>query len=738
MVTTNPSKIAVPYPRLDPERTRTAGRTAIASVISLCIVLIYRFPEGYWALITCIVMTQASVGASIDKGVLRVIGTVTACIIGVVWLAPLNQNPFPFLLVTFAIISVSAYLGSGSVYPYAFVIGGVTVVMVAVLGFESQNAAVSKGLARSGEIVVGVLVSWFCAFAFWPRRASEQLDESIRGTLSGTARAFDEAVDGIFAGTPPAAGYLANLEDIGQRIRGQLALIPAAAREGGKHRTRAPADRRLAVQLERLRATLLPLAEPMGELPNPFFEATAPELRHLVERIQEAWRRTVADAGRADCEAALAAIQPARHDVERRVEELRRAGATSHATARQVVGFHGFLGTLREIESSLHTVSRRGEEESESPTPSLRERFWGFSLDQPRRRYAIKTGLAVCFAVTILNVLQWESSVSAMISTFIVAQLTIGGSVRKGMLRMSGAFLGGALALFVILVITPNTSSLPPFALVIFVVMFFCAYAYTGPETSAYAGLQTGLAFVIVLVAGAKQETSLMPGIYRLVGVMLGTAISIGVETVLWPSHAYIDLRDRIRQTLVGSGTLFRELSVGLRGAPPPADDWWRRARATRSRITAFWQILGEALLEGKEAREAIAFDLPVAGATEEMMHRIARLAVRFDRPVNPMLRDLVGDALDDILDGLERTLDRLPNYLDGNAPDEDIYAAGDALRESSLRLLDALEKARTDRRTLDLPESEVSFFVGLLDAVVRIAQGVSVVCGTLARGPRT
>lgn len=720
---------------LDPDRARTAGRTAIASVISLCIVLIYRFPEGYWALITCIVMTQASVGGSIDKGLLRVVGTVAACTLAVVWLAPLNQNPLPFLLLTFAIITVSAYLGSGSVYPYAFVIGGVTLVMVAVLGFESQNAAAAKGLARSGEIVVGVVISWFCAFAFWPRLASEQLASSVDTCIARTARCFDSAMDALLSGERPPQGYLPELESIGVAIRTQLSLIPAAAREGRVHRRRAGAGRRLAIHLERLRATLLPLSAPIGPLPNRLVTLTRPELEDLVAAVRRAWSFVLEAPDSPECEAALREIRPVRHAIEARVETLRQEGATTEATAAEVIGFHGTLGTLRELENSLNAIARRGDDPDEPTARPLRERMAAFTLDPPRRLYALKTGIAVCLAVLILNVLQWDSSISAMVTTFIVAQLSIGGSVRKAMLRLGGAFLGGTLALLVILLIVPYITSLQAFAVVIGIVMFFCAYAYTGPEQTAYAGLQTALAFVIVLVAGPKQEISIMPGVYRLVGVMLGTVISIGVETVLWPSHAFIDLRDRIRQSLEGGGALFRDLSVGLRGAPPPESEWFQRAHEVSARITSFWQVLGEALLEGREARDAVAYELPIAGATEEMMHRIARLAVRFDHPVNQELRDLVGAPLEDLLDQMERTLDRLPAYLDGRAPAQDALADGDRLRQGTRRLLEAVDEARTDRRTLALPEEEVSFFVGLLDAVVRIAQGVTVVCGTVARG---
>lgn len=720
--------------RLDRDRARTAGRTAIASVISLCIVLLFRFPEGSWALITCIVMTQTFVGGSIDKGLMRVLGTLVACVLAVVWLAPLNQAPLPFLALTFSIITGCAYLGTGSVYPYAFIIGGVTLVMVAVLGFESQNAAVAMGLARSGEILVGVVVSWLCAFALWPRKASEELAADVDACITRTGRCFDAAMQSLLSGTTPSDGYRAELEAVGVSIRNQLALIPAAAREGRAHRIHASAQRWRCIHLERLRAALLPLASPLGGAPNSFVGWTEAELRVLVIRLQGAWQLVLEAPEGPECARAWADIASARHALEQRVEELRQAGKTTTASTAEVIGFYGLLGTLRELENTLSAVARRSVASEEMPRSSLTEHLAGLSLDRPRARYALKTGVAVCVAVLLLNLLQWESSLSAMITTFIVAQLNIGGSVRRAFLRLTGAFLGGVLALVVILFVVPYITSLHAFAVVVGIVMFFCAYAFAGPESTAYAGLQTGLAFVLVLVAGPQQETSIMPAIYRLIGVLLGTIISIGVEAVLWPSHAFIDLRDRIRQSLVGSGVLFRELANGFRSTPPQADDWFRRARLVRSRILGFWQVLGDALLEGRAARDAVAYDLPIAGATDEMMHRIARLAARFDRPLNPALRDLVSEPLDDLLSRLERTFDRLPACLDGDVQADEALADAEGLRQATSRLLTAVDRVRVDPRTLALPGKDVSFFVGLLDAVVRIEQGVSVVCSSIAR----
>lgn len=683
-------------------------------------------------------MTQPSVGGSLNKGLLRIIGTVVACILGVAVIAPQNQDPLSFLLLVFGIIAVTAYLGSGSYYPYAFVIGGLTLVIIAVLAFRGQNVATSVGLSRSGEVVIGVFVSWFAAFALWPRRASLQLDEQVQKTLEGISRSFDVACDFVREGRPPPASFLPDLQALAPGPRTIISLVPQAAREGREHRTRAPQLRSLAIHLERLRAGLLPLSAPEGPIPNPLVV----ELHDDLDALLRATSATLETLCRRDPGAfteSAQAIRPARRSLEAALEDARTSGELFRATVQDSIAFHGLLATLRETENCLNAIGRTlfgldGVAEASVP---LRLRLSRLMLDPLRTRYAVKTALAVCFTIYLLNLLQWHAAMSALVTIFIVAQLAIGGTTRKALLRLAGAFLGAFLALLVIIFVTPYITSLQAFTLVVSFVLFFCAYAFAGPEKSAYAGLQTGLAFVIVLVAGSKQEVSIMPGITRMVGVMLGTIISIIFESALWPTHAYIELRGRVRQSLCTANSLFDALAAGLRTAVPNRETLLHDARDVLDRLAGSSALLGQALLEGRQARASVQRDLPVASAAEELLHRMSRLALRFDQPVHPSLRQAVGSTLDELLDTLCAVLQRLPSHLEAKTPDAADADAG-TLRDAGRRMVAALEIARRDTRFRERPEEEVSYFVGLLDAVVRIAQGTAVTCEVLSRRAKT
>jgi len=729
---------SVPLPDLlgvDLERARTAARTAVAAAITLCLVLIYRFPEGYWALITCIVMTQPSVGASLDKGIARILGTAVASFLAIVVLAPLNQDPIPFLAIVFVLVGLAAYLSLGDFQPYAFTIGGVTIVMIGELGFSGQNASVQLGLARTGEIVVGVLVSWFTAFALWPRRASEQREAGIEATIAGVGDVFADAAGAIVEGRDPPAKTRGRLEAIATRVQKLVVLLPAAVRESAQQRRTAAAQRRLAIQIARLRATVLPLAEIHDAAGNRAIEATRPELAAMAEAVHRAFVEVLGPARDAE-DRIVAAIAPARARLVARWESLRERMTEVLPTGESLV-FHGFRATMRELENTLVAIARTRRDIAEGAIEASAAWTWSsLTLPRPdpaRLRFGIKTAVAVCFTLVLLNVLQWDSAGSALVTAFIVAQLSIGGTVRKAMFRLAGALTGGLLALFVIFAVTPHIVSLHAFALVVFVVLFGCAYVYSGPNQSAYVGFQGGLAFVMVLVAGPKQELSIMPAVYRLVGVMLGTGIMVVVESALWPVRAHAELRDRLRDSLRDLGVLFSEIARSLDGAPTDLAGWRHRGHEIRAGLDRCHQLLGEALLEGRKAREEVALDLRLTSATEELTNRISRLANRFDRPVHPDLRAALAVPVADLSERVRSTLAVLPERLDHPAPGLD---RADAVLAASERLAAGLDEARATARFRSRSVEEVDHLIGLIEALERIAHGVIVVDEILSRRP--
>ena len=99
----------------------------------------------------------------------------------------------------------------------------------------------------------------------------------------------------------------------------------------------------------------------------------------------------------------------------------------------------------------------------------------------------------------VIGLITHRADLSTILTTIIVTALpTYGAALRKMILRIVGAVLGGGVSLLAINIATPNFSSLPSYMLVTFVILFISFYASLSSGRVAYAGKQLGTTFLLV------------------------------------------------------------------------------------------------------------------------------------------------------------------------------------------------------------------------------------------------
>src|SRR5690348_10304837 len=82
---------------------RSAFATTLACEIALAIVMTLHLPNPAWALITVFVLATPTAGASIQKGMLRIVGTLVGAALAVGLIEWFDQFPLAFSLALFAI-----------------------------------------------------------------------------------------------------------------------------------------------------------------------------------------------------------------------------------------------------------------------------------------------------------------------------------------------------------------------------------------------------------------------------------------------------------------------------------------------------------------------------------------------------------------------------------------------------------------------------------------------------------
>ena len=169
-------------------------------------------------------------------------------------------------------------------------------------------------------------------------------------------------------------------------------------------------------------------------------------------------------------------------------------------------------------------------------------------------RFAAKGTLAAMICYVIYSAVDWPGISTAVLSCFLTALSTIGGSKQKQINRLAGAAAGGALGIAALVFIVPSIDSIAWISLVIAVGTYFSAWFATASPRISYFGLQTALGFYLTVLQGFSEGTSLEPPRDRLVGVLLSVVVMGFVFDRLWPTSAAQEMRRECMRTLRSMG----------------------------------------------------------------------------------------------------------------------------------------------------------------------------------------
>lgn len=184
--------------KLDGKQLRHALRTALAAVLTFLIADALQLKQGYWAVITAVIVMQAHLGGSLAASWSRVLGTAVGASLGVVGVLSFG-NTLPGLgLAVFLSVLVCAYLNKRH---DSFRLAGITAVVVIIAG-ETGGARdiLELGLHRFLEISLGVTVALLVALFVLPSRAAQVLQRNAARSLEDLADFHQAVFQGYMAG----------------------------------------------------------------------------------------------------------------------------------------------------------------------------------------------------------------------------------------------------------------------------------------------------------------------------------------------------------------------------------------------------------------------------------------------------------------------------------------------------------------------------------------------------------
>jgi multidrug resistance protein MdtO len=266
-----------------------------------------------------------------------------------------------------------------------------------------------------------------------------------------------------------------------------------------------------------------------------------------------------------------------------------------------------------------------------------RQLFVPDALSNPAHwQFALKTTLAIMIVYSVYTMLDWPGLLTSIVTVFFVALGSVGETVHKLTLRISGAITGGLIAGLSIVFVLPHFDDIGQLCLLTAVVAVFAGWVATSSERLSYAGMQIALAFFMGILQTYSPATDLTVLRDRVVGILLGNVVMTLVFSVLWPESAIT----RFRGALAGA---LRSIAALLKS---PQDAVTNRQHTV------------EALTQADNFRALSLFEMEMLPRQTHLpdLHSIERLAgAAFVATGEPLTRDADAQAVASLVDWLDR-----------------------------------------------------------------------------------
>jgi len=206
-----------------------ALKLALSVTLFYWLALSLNWPSPSNGVIAIAVTSLATIGDSLNKGLLRIVGTALGVVAGLLITTLFAQSRWGFMLAMSAYFIAVSYLALNSRYIYAWFLAAMTAPIVWSSGYPDFDGAFLVGLSRFVETAGGVVVYTVVSLAVWPRSAAGQVGkvggqlleglrelcrregaggeppeetEKLRASVAGLLPAFDKALAAAFSDTP--------------------------------------------------------------------------------------------------------------------------------------------------------------------------------------------------------------------------------------------------------------------------------------------------------------------------------------------------------------------------------------------------------------------------------------------------------------------------------------------------------------------------------------------------------
>ena len=207
-----PSRTRPPHARLppatprhdlsEPSRLAVLGKTFAASMLALYLGLYFQLPRPYWAMASVYIVSNPFVGATRSKALYRALGTALGAAAAIFFVPPFVETPLLFAIIVATWCGTLLYLAISdrTARSYVFMLAGYTMPLVALPTVTDPSTVFDVAIARTEEIVLGIVCASVVGSAIFPNRLAPTLIERTDAWFKDAAFYGRETLSGHIAG----------------------------------------------------------------------------------------------------------------------------------------------------------------------------------------------------------------------------------------------------------------------------------------------------------------------------------------------------------------------------------------------------------------------------------------------------------------------------------------------------------------------------------------------------------
>lgn len=527
----------------------------LAGVLAVYISLVARLDKPGWALFTVFVlMTAQYVGAIAEKSIFRLIGTVVGGVSGYLITGAFEQDPLIFLTLVGLMVGSCTALFGQSRYPYAFLLCGMTTLVVASNGMGNPDNSWTFMLWRIEEIVVGIVVTLVVQSVIWPRYARMEFLAHLRASFGDLRECLLNA-PGICGSAAGMSGAQKAREFPG-RISGLRTLLEFGSRESLHFRRRLETYFELTVCLAKIACAIATLRESLP--PDSLYHRYAGDAIKALHAALAAAMAGLADndSSRATRESERGTISAAFDELDARFYAMRKADVVRNIPAEQalIMGLH--VSGLDDIRAQ---IGKAHELLDSLPSDPMQREFTPVPMVSPWPppfwiKSGIKAGLAVVAAFVIDNWLKPPGGAMFILGTWVFTALNAASPGGQGdrrafhLIPLNVSALAGVSILLI--AARPMLSSYAVMNTILFVFLF--VWGYLSFKTRGMTiPMQLGMLVLVgILGLNGQRPISFEAIVEFFFGLVLALVVSALFQRLLWPSLPQWEVRDRFVEAI--------------------------------------------------------------------------------------------------------------------------------------------------------------------------------------------